>query len=86
MTVTVRLAVAVCVVLLGAVQAARAQAPADGAVMVLPFDNPGQDPQLAWLREGAAVLLTELLASAGETAIDRGERLQIGRAPCRGRE
>ena len=76
MTVTARLAVAVCVVLLGPVQAARAQAAMDGAVMVLPFDNLRQDPQLAWLREGAAVLLTELLASAGDAAIDRDERLQ----------
>ena len=45
-------------------------------VLVLPFDNPQQDARLAWLREGAAVLLTDLLAASGERVIDRQERLR----------
>ncbi len=53
-----------------------AQVPAGAPVLVLPFDNPKQDPRLAWLREGAAVLLTDLLAAGGERVIDREERLR----------
>lgn len=53
-----------------------AQIPAGAPVLVLPFDNPRQEPRLAWLREGAAVLLTDLLAAGGERVIDREERLR----------
>lgn len=53
-----------------------AQVPAGAPVLVLPFENPQQEPRLAWLREGAAVLLTDLLAAGGERVIDREERLR----------
>lgn len=53
-----------------------AQVPAGASVLVLPFDNPRQEPRLAWMREGAAVLLTDLLAASGERVINREERLR----------
>jgi tetratricopeptide (TPR) repeat protein/TolB-like protein len=53
-----------------------AQVPPGAAVLVLPFDNPKQDPRLAWMREGAAVLLTDLLEASGERVIAREERLR----------
>ncbi len=53
-----------------------AQVPAGAPVLVLPFENPKQEPRLAWMREGAAVLLTDLLAAGGERVIDREERLR----------
>ena len=56
--------------------AAAAQLPAGTPVVVLPFDNPAQEPRLAWMREGAAVLLTDLLAASGERVVDRDERLR----------
>lgn len=52
------------------------QVAAGAPVMVLPFDNPSQQPRLVWMREGAAVLLTDLLAASGEHVIERGERLR----------
>jgi tetratricopeptide (TPR) repeat protein len=53
-----------------------AQVPAGAIVIVLPFENPTQEPRLAWMREGAAILLTEVLAAAGEIVVNREERLQ----------
>ena len=53
-----------------------AQVPAGAPIVVLPFENPKQEPRLAWMREGAAVLLTDLLAASGEQVIDREERLR----------
>jgi len=53
-----------------------AQVPAGAAIIVLPFENPTQEPRLAWMREGAAILLSETLAAAGEIVVDREERLQ----------
>jgi tetratricopeptide (TPR) repeat protein/TolB-like protein len=53
-----------------------AQVPVGASVLVLPFDNPKQEPRLTWMREGAAVLLTDLLAVSGERVIDREERLR----------
>ena len=50
--------------------------PNGASVLVLPFDNPKQEPRLTWMREGAAVLLTDLLAVSGERVIDREERLR----------
>ncbi|MGH9221048.1 MAG: hypothetical protein ACRD1W_17205, partial [Vicinamibacterales bacterium] len=50
--------------------------PADGPAVVIPFDNPAQDPRLAWLREGAAILLTDALAAIGVAVVEREERLQ----------
>lgn len=55
---------------------AAAQIPGGAPVIVLPFENPSQDPRLAWLREGAAVLLSDLLAAGGERVIEREERLR----------
>jgi len=55
---------------------AAAQIPGGAPVIVLPFENPTQDPRLAWLREGAAVLLSDLLAAGGERVIDREDRLR----------
>lgn len=49
---------------------------ASAQTLVVPFDNPAQEPRLVWMREGAAILLSELLAAAGETVLDREERLQ----------
>jgi tetratricopeptide (TPR) repeat protein/TolB-like protein len=54
----------------------RAQTPQAAPIIVLPFDNPTQDPRLGWLREGAAILLSEMLMSSGDVVIDREERLQ----------
>lgn len=68
--------VVVCAVALGWPAAAAAQLPAGTPVVVLPFDNPAQEPRLTWMREGAAVLLTDLLAASGERVIDREERLR----------
>jgi tetratricopeptide (TPR) repeat protein len=52
------------------------QAPADAPFVVLPFDNPTQEPRLTWMREGAAILLTDALAAAGAPVVEREERLQ----------
>jgi Tfp pilus assembly protein PilF/TolB-like protein len=55
---------------------AAAQVPADAPTVVVPFDNSAQDPRLAWMREGAAILLTDALAASGMRVIEREERLQ----------
>jgi tetratricopeptide (TPR) repeat protein len=69
---------AVCLIagLLAAQAGVGAQVPTGATIIVLPFENPTQEPRLAWMREGAAILLGETLAAAGETVIDREERLQ----------
>ena len=54
---------------------AHAQVPAGASIVVIPFDNPKQEPRLTWMREGAAILLTELLAGSGDV-VEREERLQ----------
>lgn len=77
----VRSAVAVSILVsigsLSFASAAHAQAPQQSApVVVLPFDNPTHEARLAWMREGAAILLSEMLAASGDTVIDREERLQ----------
>src|SRR5688500_78250 len=54
---------------------ASAQEP-DGPSVVIPFDNPTQDARLAWMREGAAILLTDALAAIGVPVVEREERLQ----------
>ena len=41
-------------------------------LLVIPFEN--KDARLIWLREGAALLLTDYLNAAGDAAIDRDER------------
>ncbi len=55
---------------------ASAQVPAGASIIVLPFDNPTQEARLTWLREGAAILLSEMLAVSGDAVIEREERLQ----------
>ena len=55
---------------------AGAQVPQGAPLLVLPFDNPTHEARLAWMREGAAILLSEMLAAAGETVVDREERLE----------
>jgi predicted Zn-dependent protease/TolB-like protein len=57
-------------------RAANAQIPPGSPVLVLPFDNPTHEARLTWLREGAAILLGDMLEAAGEEVIDREERLQ----------
>lgn len=49
---------------------------ASAQTLVVPFDNPAHEARLTWMREGAAILMSELLAAAGEIVIDREERLQ----------
>lgn len=44
--------------------------------LVVPFDNLAHEPRLTWMREGAAILLSEVLSAAGEVVIDREERLE----------
>lgn len=41
----------------------------------MPFENTQGDPKLAWLGEGSAVLLSELIAGHGRDVIDRDERI-----------
>lgn len=54
---------------------ASAQVPSGAPIVVIPFDNPTREPRLTWMREGAAILLSELLAAGGDTVVDREERL-----------
>lgn len=53
-----------------------AQVPSGAPIIVLPFDNAKQEPRLAWMGEGAAVLVTDLLEANGQHVIDREERLR----------
>jgi len=62
--------------LLPALCLAQAQSPPPAPIVVVPFDNPTQEPRLTWMREGAAILLSEMLLSSGEVVVDREERLQ----------
>ena len=50
--------------------------PADAPAVVLPFDNPSHEPRLTWMREGAAILLTDALSGLGAPVVEREERLQ----------
>ena len=43
-------------------------------VLVMPFDNPHQDPKLYWLSEGSAVAFSEFLERYGASAVPRDER------------
>jgi tetratricopeptide (TPR) repeat protein/TolB-like protein len=56
--------------------ATNAQVSDGSPIVVLPFDNPAHEARLTWMREGAAILLSEMLMASGETVIDREERLQ----------
>jgi tetratricopeptide (TPR) repeat protein/TolB-like protein len=53
-----------------------ASAQADAPIVVLPFDNPAHEPRLTWMREGAAILLTDALHALGTPIVEREERLQ----------
>jgi len=53
-----------------------AQTAQSAPVVVLPFENSTQEPRLAWMREGAAILLSEMLSGSGDVVIDREERMQ----------
>lgn len=44
--------------------------------LVLPFENPRLEPRLTWMREGAAILLTDALDAAGDSVVEREERLE----------
>ena len=55
---------------------ASAQPAADAPIVVLPFDNPDHEPRLAWLREGAAILLSDALSALGADVVTREERLE----------
>ena len=66
----------VTIVTIASTLAASAQVPQGAPILVLPFDNPTHEARLAWMREGAAILLSEMLDAAGEISIDREERLQ----------
>jgi bacteriochlorophyll 4-vinyl reductase len=62
---------------LAAGAAAQAPAPAgSGRVLVIPFDNASKQPRLAWMGEGASILLTDRLEALGVDAMGRDERLR----------
>ncbi len=75
-----RAAVAVvgCAVALAVTPMAHAQERVDssGPVLVIPFEPVAEQDRLYWLREGAAVLLTNDLEARGTSIITRAERLQ----------
>ncbi|MCC7179793.1 MAG: hypothetical protein IT177_15550 [Acidobacteria bacterium] len=48
--------------------------PGAGAVVVLPFENPRADPRLHWMREGVAVLVSDVLDAGGTEVVGRDER------------
>lgn len=73
---TTRLAACLLAGLLVPSPMVRAQVSPDGLLLVLPFDNPTHKPCLTWIHEGAAILLSDLLAGAGDMVISREERLQ----------
>jgi Tfp pilus assembly protein PilF/TolB-like protein len=64
------------VAVLLAVQAAAAQRPADGRILVVPFENAVHDQRLHWLSEASAVLLADELRARGLPAISRDNRVR----------
>lgn len=58
------------------VPVAAGQVPEGAPLVVIPFDSPANEPRLTWMREGSAIVLSDVLAAAGETVIEREERLQ----------
>ncbi|MEW6320020.1 MAG: tetratricopeptide repeat protein [Acidobacteriota bacterium] len=63
-------------VVLAAAGPAAGQVARDAAVVVLPFENPGREPRVYWLSEGAAVFISDALATSGASPVDRDERLE----------
>lgn len=55
--------------------AASAQLPPAGAVLVLPFDNPGGHARVLWLREGLTSLVSEALTAADLDVVGRDDRV-----------
>ncbi|MGE3886088.1 MAG: tetratricopeptide repeat protein [Vicinamibacterales bacterium] len=70
MTARLALAAMLAEVLAGASEAQ----PGTGAVIVLPFENPRADPRLHWMREGVAVLVSDVLDAGGAEVVGRDER------------
>jgi Flp pilus assembly protein TadD len=63
----------------GAAAAAIAQSPSPAVaerVLVMPFDNVSKQPRLAWLGEGASILVADNLRARGVDAMTRDERLR----------
>lgn len=54
---------------------ALAQLPESGAVVVLPFDNPGGHSRLLWLREAVASLVSDVLTAADVDVVGRDDRV-----------
>ncbi len=55
---------------------AAAQRPADGRILVVPFEHAAHDQRLHWLSEASAVLLADELRARGLRAISRDERVR----------
>lgn len=70
------IACVIAALLMAPVAAGAQNPPLAAPIVVLPFDNPAQEARLAWMREGAAILLSEMLIAGGDPVIDREERLQ----------
>ncbi|HUE88885.1 MAG TPA: tetratricopeptide repeat protein [Vicinamibacterales bacterium] len=68
-------AVAVVLATGGHAAAEPSRQPAPTETLVMPFDNPANEPKLLWLGEGSAVLLSEYLERYGRLAVPREERL-----------
>lgn len=69
-----------CAILLFSAACTRAQSPAPSAdggriLLVLPFDNRTSQPNLEWIREAAAELLSSRFASAGFSPLTRADRV-----------
>jgi tetratricopeptide (TPR) repeat protein len=55
--------------------ASPAQDDADGAILVVPFENVRREGRLYWLAEASAVLITDNLRARGRNAISRDDRV-----------
>lgn len=69
-----------CVILLFSATCTHAQSPAPNTdrgriLLVLPFDNRTSQPNLEWIREAAAELLSSRFASAGFSPMTRADRV-----------
>ena len=74
----IRIVALLCAALVGFMSDALAQTspePVPHEILVMPFEDPNDDPKLYWLGEGSAVLLAEYLERYGGLAVRREERL-----------
>ena len=55
--------------------AAAAQVSPGAVFVVLPFENPGADSRLDWLREGVALLIADVLDAGDLQVVPRDERV-----------